>query len=55
MGGVISREFEVHSKRSDKRYKRAMQEADILHKKDKEQDEKLWEIHGRLSYIEPRS
>ena len=49
---TIKREFQVFSDRSDKRYKRVMNEAKELHGENENQDLKFWDINTRLSFIE---
>lgn len=55
---TMTREFDVMSQRSDKRYQRAMEEAEELHKmdgklwqKNKDQDSEMLEIIKELYYI----
>lgn len=49
---TMAREFEVQAQRSDKRYSRAMEEAEELHQYDHEHDDKLWDLSNRISHIE---
>lgn len=47
----VNREFEIQANRSDKRYQRAMQEAQELHAHDHEIDDKITEITKELWYL----
>ena len=49
---TMDREFEVWGQRSDKRYKRASEEAIKLENKDQDQDKQLLDLHKKLSYLE---
>jgi len=48
---ATTREFEVWGARSDKRYIRAMNEADELHNHDDKQDEQIFELTKELWYM----
>lgn len=47
-------EFKVHGERSDKRYKRAMEEAKELHKEIDENNEQILNLIERISFLEGR-
>jgi hypothetical protein len=50
----VGREFKVQSSRSDKRYKRAMEEAKELRDIDKKHEKQLLDLLERVSFIEGR-
>lgn len=47
----VQREFEVQSNRSDKRYQRAMEEAEEIHVELDRHDEQLLELYKEVWYI----
>lgn len=48
---AMTKEFDVMARRSDKRYSRAMQEAENLHKKDEKHDQQILDIYKELWYL----
>jgi anion-transporting ArsA/GET3 family ATPase len=51
---AMKSEFKVHGERSDKRYKRAMEEAQELHKEIDKNDNLIMDLMERVSFLEGR-
>ena len=47
----MTREFDLWAQRSDKRYQRAMKEAEELHKHNDRQDVQILELYKELYYL----
>ena len=48
---AMKAEFKVHGERSDKRYARAMKEAEDLHKTDEKHEKQLLELYKEIWYL----